>query len=70
MVIYVQWEMVVKEVLEDEYNFRKANGKKHAAKKELKKRLKFIKVTHLAKCCEEGSQGTLAQKLCDESCNF
>ena len=41
-------------MLEDENNFRKAKGKKRAAKKELKKRLKFIKVKHLAKYCEEG----------------
>ena len=54
MVTYVQWEMVVKEVLEDEDNFNKENGKKRPAKKEPKKRLKSIKVKDLAKRCAEG----------------
>ena len=54
IVTCVQWEMVTKEVTEAEDTFNKENGKKRAAKKEQKKRVKSIKVKDLAKLCQEG----------------
>ena len=54
IVTCVQWEMVTKEVTEAEDTFIKENGKKRAAKKEQKKRVKSIKVKDLAKLCQEG----------------